>query len=243
MKKQKMMKLALTGLVNGLILNSAALVAAINENDAKPNQSTTTGNGSKVYAAKCGGGSCGGAVAAKCGNGKCGGAVAAKCGNGKCGGAIAAKCGNGSCGGAIASKCGTGKCGSVAARDTTEGNLKLQNPADVKAGEATKSEYGSTPNFHIMSEEELFLELNDEGIKQYNSLSPEGKKLAREVASQTCNNQNSCSHLNACKTENNSCRGKGACKGQSICAHSDKNEAVKVVADKMAEKRAQSAGK
>ena len=91
--------------------------------------------------------------------------------------------------------------------------------------------------YHLMTEDELLLELNDDSIKLYNSLSPEGKALARFVASQRCNGSNMCKGLNACKTDKNECAGQGACKGKSKCAVSDKNLAVKIAAKKMAEKR------
>lgn len=94
-------------------------------------------------------------------------------------------------------------------------------------------------NYHLMTEDELLDQLNDEGVKIYNTLTPEGKKLAREVASATCNNQNPCKGLNACKTDKNECNGQGACKGQGKCAQSDPNVAVKLVAKKMANKRAE----
>lgn len=91
--------------------------------------------------------------------------------------------------------------------------------------------------YHLMSEDELMVQLNDAGIKLYNSLSPEGKTLAREVASMHCNGTNPCKHLNACQTDKNACAGKGDCKHQSKCAVSDPNLAVKLAAEKMAEKR------
>ncbi len=93
-------------------------------------------------------------------------------------------------------------------------------------------------SYHLLTEDELLLQLNDEGIKQYNSLSPEGKKLALKVASAMCQGTNECKGLNACKTDQNDCAGKGKCKGQGKCSISDKNLAVKLVAKKMAEKRA-----
>lgn len=91
--------------------------------------------------------------------------------------------------------------------------------------------------YHLMTEDELMLEMTDEGAKLYNSLTPEGKALARFVASQRCNGSNECKGLNACQTDTNKCAGEGKCKGTSKCAFSDKNLAVKVVAKKMAEKR------
>ncbi len=97
-------------------------------------------------------------------------------------------------------------------------------------------------NYKLLSEDELLLELSPDGTKQYLSLTPEGKALARYVASQMCNMTNACQGLNACETEKNKCAGKGSCKGQGKCAFSDKNLAVKVVTDKMAKKRAETNG-
>lgn len=97
----------------------------------------------------------------------------------------------------------------------------------------------SNMGYHLMTEDELLLELNDEGVKTYNSLSPEGKKMALEVASMRCAQTNLCKGLNACKTQTNDCAGKGPCKAQGKCAHADKNLAVKLVAEKMARKRAE----
>lgn len=91
--------------------------------------------------------------------------------------------------------------------------------------------------FHILSEDELLLELNAKGEKLYMSLSDEGKELARKVASQRCNGTNECKGLNACQTEAHGCAGQGSCKGQGKCGFSDKNLAVKVVSMKMALKR------
>lgn len=92
--------------------------------------------------------------------------------------------------------------------------------------------------YHLMTEDELLLELNEEGTNLYKSLSPEGKQLAREVASMRCNGTNKCEGLNACRTDDNECAGKGSCEGKGKCAISDKNFAVKLVAEKMAKKRA-----
>jgi hypothetical protein len=92
--------------------------------------------------------------------------------------------------------------------------------------------------YHLYTEDELILELNPEGVALYKSLDPEGKLLARKVASTMCNGMGECKGLGACKSSKNSCVGKNECKGQNVCAHSDKNVAVKLVAKKMAEKRA-----
>lgn len=91
--------------------------------------------------------------------------------------------------------------------------------------------------YKLMTEDELALELNQEGWNLFKSLSPEGKRLALEVASRRCGATNSCKGLNACATDKNNCAGQGSCKGQTKCSLSDKNLAVRLVAKKMAEKR------
>jgi hypothetical protein len=113
-----------------------------------------------------------------------------------------------------------------------------------KAADAEKTVQPLDPSYgnmgyKLMSEDDLKLELSAEGLKQYNSLTPEGKELARIVASQRCKGSNVCKGLNACADDKHKCAGKGECKGQSKCGFSDKNLAVKVVADKMAAKRAE----
>lgn len=135
----------------------------------------------------------------------------------------------------------------TAARDATQSGPKLQDPS--KGNYSPTSDYSSDldPNngnlgYHLMSEDELMLELSDEGAKQYKSLSTEGKALALKLASQRCGGSNSCKGQNACKTDSNDCAGKGACKGKSKCAYSDKNLAVKIASQIMAEKRAKSLG-
>lgn len=104
-----------------------------------------------------------------------------------------------------------------------------------------KKEYDpndSNMNYHLMTEEELLVELNDDGYKQYMSLTPEGKAVAREIASAYCAGTNACKGRNACKTDKNDCAGKGDCKGKSKCGFSDKNLAIEVAAKVMASKRA-----
>lgn len=123
------------------------------------------------------------------------------------------------------------------------GVLTLQGLEAVDLNKKQPSTQADDPNagnlgYHLMTEDELLLELNDEGYKLYMSLSPEGKLLARKVASTRCNGSNECKGLNACKTDKNECAGKGDCKGQGKCAVADKNLAVKLVAKKMAAKRA-----
>lgn len=88
-----------------------------------------------------------------------------------------------------------------------------------------------------MTEDALLLEVNQEGGDLYNSLSPEGKKLAIKLAARACNGGNDCKGQNACRSEQNACMGQGSCKGQTICSFSDKNQAVKTAAKLMEEKR------
>ncbi len=88
-----------------------------------------------------------------------------------------------------------------------------------------------------LTEDDLLLELNEEGAELFRSLSPEGQQLALLLASRSCNSNNECAGTNACRTEYNKCAGLGECKGKTKCAFSDKNLAVKVAAKKMADKR------
>lgn len=103
----------------------------------------------------------------------------------------------------------------------------------------TKDPNSENEGYHLMTEEELKSQLNAKSTALYESLDAEGKALALKVASQRCNGTNDCKGLNACETPSNDCAGKGECKGKSKCAFADKNVAVKIVAKKMAEKRAQ----
>ncbi len=133
-------------------------------------------------------------------------------------------------------------CGSIADRDPTQTKLPIKNLDKNSGGNSNNSDSNSDPNdgnlgYHLMSEEELKLELNKDGIKLYESLSPAGKALALQVASTRCAATNVCSHLNACRSSNNNCAGQSACKGRGKCALSDKNLAVRLVYQKMKDKR------
>lgn len=131
----------------------------------------------------------------------------------------------------IASLLALGLLGSLTAEDapkTTTGETLGSNQVDPAHGNM---------GYHLMTEDELLLELNGETAKLYQSLDAEGKELARKVASQRCAQSNYCAGLNACADTEHSCAGKGACKGKSKCGFNDKNLAVKVVAAKMAKKR------
>lgn len=91
----------------------------------------------------------------------------------------------------------------------------------------------------ISGEAQLLSQLNDEGRAIYSGLDPAGKALAIKLANQSCAGKNDCKGLNSCKSKDHSCAGKGSCKGTSPGPFKDKNQAVKIAAQKMAEKRAQ----
>lgn len=140
----------------------------------------------------------------------------------------------------------------IAAQDNTakpDPKSPSASTPDSKTPDTTKSDvkpavdpsqdpsYGNL-GYHLMTEDELSLEVNDEGMKLFQSLDAEGKALALKVASQRCAQTNFCRGLNACATDKHKCAGEGECKGQGKCGFADKNLAVKVVAKKMAQKRA-----
>lgn len=127
----------------------------------------------------------------------------------------------------------------IALASQLEADIKTTPPKTVITKDSKEDTDPNAGNlgYHLLTEDELLLDLNDEGYKLYMSLSPEGKALAREVASTRCNASNQCKGLNACATDKNACAGKGACKGQGKCSLSDKNLAIKLVAKKMNEKR------
>lgn len=121
---------------------------------------------------------------------------------------------------------------------TSKDNGNNESQSDDYSQSSDDDPNSSNLNYHLMTEEELKLELNEEGLKMYNSLDDKNKELAREVASMRCKNSNPCSHLNACKTPQNDCAGKSStCKHTGKCAVPDKNLAVKLVYDKMKDKR------
>jgi hypothetical protein len=124
----------------------------------------------------------------------------------------------------------------------TNGEVESKTDLDKNNSRSNNASDNYDPNnsnigYHLMTEDELLIELNDNGIKMYNSLDPRGKQLALTVASMRCAKTNPCGGLNACATDKNDCAGKGECKAQGKCAVSDKNLAVKLVYEKMANKR------
>lgn len=114
-------------------------------------------------------------------------------------------------------------------------NTPYYNPGKTLADSQTTTTTTTTKK--TLTEADLLNQLNAQGKATYQSLTPEGKALALKLANQSCKGQNDCKGLNACKTEKNACAGLGSCKGTSPAPFADKNDAVKVAAKKLAEKR------
>ncbi|BBI17893.1 hypothetical protein [Neochlamydia sp. S13] len=132
----------------------------------------------------------------------------------------------------MASGCGAGTCGN---QGKPSSGLNRESRIIAEADESLKS----SSSTQLMTEDQLKSQLNEQGKENYNSLNAEGKALAQKLASRTCKGNNDCKGLNSCKTEEHSCAGKGSCAGSSACNFKDKNLAIKVAAQKQAEKRAQ----
>lgn len=216
MKKNELAKLALMGLASGMLASNA--VEAQLGTHSEEIQKFIAAHGCKNNGCR--------AIASGCKSCGAKGAVAESCkSHGGCAGTVAQGC----------KSCGA-RHGIIAERDNPK---SITSPAPIPKG---SSDPQSNPNdqnigYHVLTEEELTLELNDEALKIYQNMTPEAKSLTRLVASARCNGTNECKGLNACKTETNQCAGKGGCKGQGKCAISDKNLAVRLVAEKMKAKR------
>lgn len=102
---------------------------------------------------------------------------------------------------------------------------------------ADADEYTKDNSGQLMTEDQLMSQLNEQGKQLYKSLNPEGKALAIKLASRSCKGTNDCKGLGACAGNDHSCAGKNSCSGTSKCSFKDKNAAVKVAAQKQAEKR------
>ena len=199
---------------------------------AENNQSNL--NNGSLLAHSCAGG-CGAKKAGRsgCGNKSgCGGSYSG-CGNkqtGKSGCGSYSGCGNKSDQGNIAG-CGANSC---SGKGGSNGNRNYVAEVNQNLN-ASNDQY--TSKSQLMTEDQLKSQLNDQGKQLYNSLTPEGKAMAVKLASRSCKGTNDCKGQNACKAEDHSCAGKGSCAGTSICSFKDKNMAVKIAAQKQAEKR------
>jgi hypothetical protein len=128
----------------------------------------------------------------------------------------------------------------ISAQDTSPKNSNKSVQGNTQSNtDKDADDNDGNMDYHLMTEDELLLELDSEGTKMYKSLTPEGKALALKVASARCDHTNECAGLNACQTPEHACAGKGTCKHTGKCAIADKNLAVKLVRDKMAKKRQQ----
>lgn len=110
----------------------------------------------------------------------------------------------------------------------------FMNQQDQSAGTDSDTTY---QNGKTLSESDLMSQLNEQGKAIYRGLDAEGKALALKLANAACKGKNDCKGLGSCKTAEHDCAGYNGCKGQSQCKFKDKNTAVKVAAQKMAQKR------
>lgn len=116
-------------------------------------------------------------------------------------------------------------------------SLNASDASDYPSLMQLAAETGGNITYRLMTKDEIMLELTNDGAKLFESLSPEGQELALKIASRSCDGTNECKGQNACRTKDNDCAGKGKCKGTTKCAVSDKNLAVRIAANVMAEKR------
>lgn len=209
MKKREFKTLALMGLTSGLLISSQASSA---QAEAEHNCS-------------------GSQLAAGCGSG-CKSLNQKSCAS--CSSLKQQSCS--SCSSAARQGCNSHSCSGLTADSEKSSKSPYASP-DQKDSNQEYDPNDGNMGYHLMNESELMLELNAEGRKMYNSLTPEGKTLALKVASMRCAGTNDCKNLNACKTDKNDCAGQGQCKGQGKCAVADKNLAVKLVYQKMKAKR------
>lgn len=77
------------------------------------------------------------------------------------------------------------------------------------------------------TEGKFLSKLSSQSAAKYQTLSTRGKMLARNMAAHDCAGKNDCKGQNACKTDKNECAGKGNCKGQSSCKVTP-DEAIKL---------------
>ena len=155
--------------------------------------------------------------------------LSASCGAGSCGTHSSPKQKNPSsagCGGQNAPKAG---CGSR----RPDRSYTADAQADVQSQYQQHQQFGGK-----MTEGDLLSQLNDEGKAIYRGLDAEGRSLALKLASQDCKAKNDCKGLNACNGATNDCAGRGSCKGTSPAPFKNKTDAVKIAAQKIAEKRA-----
>lgn len=115
------------------------------------------------------------------------------------------------------------------------------NAHNRSAGEIADNSDLQSNSSSTLTSDQLKSQLNEKSRALYDSLDDEGKALAIKLAAGTCKGKNDCRGLSGCKTAANDCKGKNGCKGTGTAKFTDKNDAVKIAAQKMAEKRGSSA--
>lgn len=145
----------------------------------------------------------------------------------------------------LAAGCGAHGCGGSSNKNTQYTAEADRGTMDQQKGAMQKDMQKSmSHSAKPMSENELMSQLNANGKTKYQSLDAEGKALAQKLASGSCNGNNECKGMSGCKTAKNAdCAGKNSCKGTGTALFKDKNEAVKVAAKKMEEKRGKMSAK
>lgn len=149
--------------------------------------------------------------------------------------------------------CGSHGCSSTGGNGSGNGKYQASNGCGNKCNHGggntaqTNGSYYYNPNQVAeadtkvtppkLNEADLLSKLNAHGKETYETLSPEGKKLALQLSNGDCKGKNECKGLNSCKTDKHTCAGLGGCKSQGSANFQDKNLAVKVAGAKMAEKR------
>lgn len=215
MKKQDFKKLALMGLSGGLMIAAQPLSADLPEG--------TNNEGGILLAHGCGAHSCNGSTPPPGSSGRQG------CGAQQ--GPRGSSCNAQTSGGGHGCQSRSG-CASCKSTSSARGYGQIAEGDNAAA----------VTNPGRLSESDLVNKLDAEGKATYQGLDAEGKALALQLANQACKGQNNCAGLSACKSADHACAGQNSCQGKGTCAFKNKNDAVKVAAMKMAQKRA-NAGK
>ena len=140
--------------------------------------------------------------------------------------------------------CGGHGCGGQ--KPSSSSNRSYNSLYDDKdvAEEQVQVKVSSTQKDKPLTDSEMRAKLTKEGQSAYDKLDPDSKKLAQELAGQTCAGKNDCKGKNSCKSagkgtaKGHDCAGKGSCAGTSEGPFDNADDAVKLASKKMAEKRA-----
>jgi hypothetical protein len=122
----------------------------------------------------------------------------------------------------------------LAANTSTSASADKKDATDE---DIQKKQQENASSYKQLTEDDLYGMVNSKTWALYESLSPEGKTLALNIASRSCDGSNDCRGQGACKDNKHNCAGQNECRGKSKCNVSDKNLAVKLAANIMAKKR------